>query len=342
MKLSRNDFDWAVSNEIITAQQSCALWKAFTERTAGTAKFDFVHLAYYAGAVLVILAMGLFLALNSEGIGAMGTFAVAAIYGAFFWVGALVLRDRDDMKVLSGLLASLAVCTVPVMVYSLQNAMHLWPERDSEVFTICYRYNAISWMVVNAFTVAAGLLALQYIRFPFMAAPILVATYNLAVDATSCIYGTELRALVTILFGTMTLIVAYEIDLRRIQHRDFAFWFYLFGSLALFCGLEQTFPYPHSGFAEFGCFIIFVGMIVLSVLLQRRTIMVFGALGIVIEIIRLSWDVFRDSNLFPIVLIILGLACLASGIVIQKHRKQLRDTIFSIIPPNMHEYLPQR
>jgi hypothetical protein len=335
MKLTRSDFDWAVSKELITAEQSSALWTALSERTAGNAKFDFAHLAYYAGAVIVILAMGWFLALNWK-LGATGIFIIAAIYGSLFWLTGRHLWKKPETKTPGGLLATLGVCMVPVMTYAVQGMMGLWPNHDPYWYGWNHTWQG-NWIVVHTVTVLAGLLAIQYVRFPFIMAPISWSLWLIAMDATGEDWQSRMN--ISILYGVTMLMVAYGIDLRRIQHRDFAFWLYLFGSMSLFGGLVGT---GKGELQEFIHAVIFVVMMVVSVLLQRKALMVFGALGFIGYLFHLSWSVFHDSPVFPLVLTAMGVGVIGLGVFIQKYKESLKRAIFSSIPSGLREFLPQQ
>ena len=61
MRIAKKDLEWAASRGVINDAQVATLWQALTERTADRPKFDFIHLTYYFGALLVIGAMGWFL-----------------------------------------------------------------------------------------------------------------------------------------------------------------------------------------------------------------------------------------------------------------------------------------
>lgn len=337
MKLTRADFDWAASKGLITGEQASSLWTAFGERTAGTAKFDFAHLAYYAGAVMVIIAMGWFLVRNWSDFGPGGVLGISAIYGICFWLTGLHLWKKEESKIPGGLLATLAVCTVPLMTYATMGLLNLWPN-GREWWEWNSAYSHINWMVIHFSTVAAGLLALRFVRFPFLVAPISWSLWLIAMDAAPD-DGWQSRYSTSALYGFTMLLVAYGIDLRRIQHRDFAFWLYLFGSLTLFVGLNFA---TKTELGEFVSALGYICMMLTSILLQRKALMVFGALGFIAYLFHLSWSVFHNSAMFPLVLTAMGVAIIGLGLVLQKYRKQLTSTIFGAIPPGMREFLPER
>jgi hypothetical protein len=63
-----------------------------------------------------------------------------------------------------------------------------------------------------------------------------------------------------------------------------------------------------------------VGLLLLAIILMRRTYAVFGAIGISIYFGHLADVVFKDSLLFPFALSLIGIAVIAAGLFY--HRKQ--------------------
>lgn len=100
----------------------------------------------------------------------------------------------------------------------------------------------------------------------------------------------------------MILLASFVVDRRTKQ--DFAFWGYLFGMLSFWAGLSLM--ESGSQLAKFGYCLINVGLMLVSILLQRRVFMVFGALGVFGYLGYLAYDVFKDSMSFPFVLSGLG------------------------------------
>jgi hypothetical protein len=69
VEVARDDVDRAVAAGVIRADQAEALWrfmraKAAAPKPAIRPRFDLVHLLWYAGALIVIGAMGLFTSLR--------------------------------------------------------------------------------------------------------------------------------------------------------------------------------------------------------------------------------------------------------------------------------------
>src|SRR5437016_13832775 len=80
-------------------------------------RFDAAHLLWYAGALIVIGAMGLFstVAFAQMGGGALAACAIA--YASVFTVAGHHLWHRKNLRVPGGLLIAIAVSMAPLAVY---------------------------------------------------------------------------------------------------------------------------------------------------------------------------------------------------------------------------------
>ncbi|HEX5700215.1 MAG TPA: hypothetical protein VFX77_06170, partial [Rubrobacter sp.] len=80
--------------------------------------------------------------------------------------------------------------------------------------------------------------------------------------------------------------------------------------------------------------------ILLSVLLQRRVFVVFGAAGVFGYVGHLAWEIFEDSLLFPFVLSTAGLAIIALGVLYAKNRDRIEETVVRAVPGGIRRSLP--
>jgi hypothetical protein len=78
----------------------------------------------------------------------------------------------------------------------------------------------------------------------------------------------------------------------------------------------------------------------LSVLLERRAFIVFGALGVSGDIGYLAYRVFRDTLLFPFTLTIIGVGVIFLGIQYQRHRPAIERAIPGSLPEGVRRVLP--
>src|SRR5215216_3580634 len=341
MKVSKKDIRWAVSEGVISKGQAEDLWLALQGRNADRPRFDLPHVAYYFGALVVISAMTWFMTLGWERFGGGGMLLISLSYALVFTVaGALLWRDKG-LKVPGGLLVTAAVCMTPLAVYGFETMTGAWLQGAPGDYADFYDYIKGGWFPMEVGTVGAGLAALRFFRFPFLTAPIAFALWFMSMDLTPLIYGrlyyeAQGYQLVSLVSGLIVLVGAYLVDRRT--EEDYAFWGYLFGMFAFWGGLTLL-----EGGSELDWFfygLINAGLIVLSVLLQRRVFVVFGALGVFGYVGHLAWEIFEDSLLFPFVLSAAGLAIIALGILYTKNRPRIENAVVRAIPTRIRYLLP--
>jgi hypothetical protein len=336
--VARADIDGAAAAGVIQADQADALWhflrvKAAAPRPAIRPRFDLVHLLWYAGALIVIGAMGLFTTLAFAQLGGAALAAIAAIYAAILAIAGNRLWRRG-LAIPGGLLITIAVTMAPMFVYGVQEALG-WldvPADFRDLYEFC-RVARGGWVPMELATVVAGVIALRFYRFPFLIAPIAMALWLLSMDVAPWFVGDpspswRLRRLVSVWFGLGTIIVAWTVDVR--SRGDFAFWLHLFGLLAFWGGLTTTDSDSELSRAVY-C-LINVGLIGLGLFLQRRAYVLFGGLGVAIYLHHLAERVFEDSLLYPLALSVIGLAIIGAGLLLHRHRAALEQALRSRLP----------
>lgn len=182
-------------------------------------------------------------------------------------------------------------------------------------------------------TILAGLVALRFVRFPFLTFPVAFALWFMSMDLTPLIYGRSdftwnQRLWVSLWFGLAFLAVSFLVDRRT--RDDYAFWGYLFGTLAFWGGLSLM--ESQSEVSKLLYCLINIVLMLISVLLDRRVFIVFGALGVFGYLGHLAYTVFKDSLLFPFALSALGLAIIWLGIYYQRHRTRIEGAIVALLP----------
>jgi hypothetical protein len=341
MRVRRKDFSWAVSEGVISEDLAEDLWRVLERRDTNRPRFDLPHVAYYFGALVVIGAMTWFMTLGWERFGGGGMFAISLTYALGFVVaGGLLWRD-ESLRVPGGLLVTAAVCMTPLAVYGFEEMTGVWLQGTPGEYEDFYDYIKGGWFPMEVGTVGAGLVALRFFRFPFLTAPVAFALWFMSMDLTPLIFGrlyyeAQGYQMVSLVFGLVVLVGAYLVDRRT--EENYAFWGYLFGMFAFWGGLTMF-----EGGSEVDWFIyglINAGLILLSVLLQRRVFVVFGAAGVFGYVGHLAWEIFEDSLLFPFVLSTAGLAIIALGILYAKNRDRIEETVVRAVPSGIRRSLP--
>ena len=342
MKISKDDFKSAAYEILLNEEQAEAIWRAMEKRAASAPQFSLAHVAYYFGAMIVISAMGWFMTLGWESFGGSGIAAISFAYAIGFFFAGRALWNRRQGAVPGGLLLTLAVWMTPLIVYGIERATGVWPQGDPGAYRNYHIWVKGSWFAMEVATIMVSAVLLKFYRFPFLTFPAAFSLWYMSMDLTPTLFGKtdftwNQRLWVSLAFGLAMLLASFAIDRRT--KGDFAFWGYLFGTLAFWSGLSLM----DSG-SELGKFLyclINAGMIFLSVLLKRRVFIVFGALGVFGYLAHLSDVLFKDSWLFPFALSAIGLLIIYLGVQFQRRQAAIERAVMRLIPESVRSLLPQ-
>jgi hypothetical protein len=313
-----------------------------TGEAAPAPRFDVAHLLWYAGALIVISAMGLFSTLAFSQMGGKALAVTALIYVAAFTAAGHHLWHSKGLRTPGGLLIAVAVSMAPLAVYGIQDALGLWGEfgKPGTVHDF-YDWISGSWIFMEIAAIAAALIALRFYPFPFIVVIIGVGLWFMSMDLVPWIAGKadtdwELRRQVSIWFGLATLVVAWIVDCRR--RGDFAFWLHLFGMLAFWGAISSTSggtALDKALYCAMNVLLLFV-----AVFLDRRVYAVFGVIGISFYLGDLANKVFRDSLLFPFALSLIGVGVIAAGLLYYRHQTAVTTWLETKLPPAVKRLRP--
>lgn len=295
--------------------------------------FNIVTVLYYFGAMLMISACAWFLGDKWDALGASGICITAIVY-IMIATSAGVWLLRRDYLVAGGLLITVAVSMMPLLVYSIERMTGLWPAEDPGAYERFYPWIHGSWIAMELATIAAAALALRFVRFSFLTAPMAFCFWFLSMDLAALIFrqnslDSQSAKWVTVVVGVSTIIIGYGLD-RLMRQRnaprgeDFAFWCYLFGLMGFWGGM--TAMDSGSEFRRFIYLLINIGLVALALKLRRTVFMVFGVLGIYAYLGHLAYEVFKDSLLFPFVLALLGLSLILGTVWGQSYLRRRMKT----------------
>lgn len=291
--------------------------------------FNLVTVLYYFGAMLMISACAWFLGDKWNALGAPGICITAIIYMLITASTGVWLR-RHGYLVGGGLLITVAVALVPLLVYSIERMTGLWPADDPGAYRNFYPLIHSSWIAMELATIAAAALALKFVRFSFLTAPMAFSFWFLSMDLAALIFrqnslDSDKAKWVSVLVGLLAILLGFGLD-RTLHKRgaprmeDFAFWCYLFGLMAFWGGL--TAMDSGSEAKRFIYLLINVALVGVAIKLRRAAFLVFGALGIYVYLGHLAWEVFKDSVFFPFVLALLGLSLILGAVWGQRYWRQ--------------------
>lgn len=338
MDINRKTLDDAAAAGILGAGQAARLWEFLSERGHDRAGFQFSHILYYFGGLIAIGAMSLFMGTGWELFGGWGLFGIACCYGmGGLWLTEFFLR-RKHLKVPAGIVATFVIVLVPLAVYGLQRGLGFWPD-DQMTYRDYHQRVDWRWIVMELSTLAAGAILLWRYRLPYMVMPIAVTLWYMSMDLTPFVFGAdegwEMRKQVSVFVGLVTVLLALWVDLRTRREPDFAFWLYLFGTLAFWGGLSAMNSDSEVGKLLYA--LLNIGMIGIGAALARRVFVVFGGLGVAGYLGHLSYAVFKDSLLFPFALTFIGLGVIGLGVLWQRHEKALNERLRVCLPGPLRE-----
>ena len=193
-------------------------------------------------------------------------------------------------------------------------------------------------------TILAGAVALRFVRFPFLTAPVAFALWYLSMDTTPLLFGRnswgyEERLWLSVWFGVAMLLVAYVVDVRRRwRGPDYGFWLSFFGLIAFWFGL--TLMESHGEWSRLAYAGINVVLMMGGVVLDRRAAVVWGACGVTAYLGHLASDLFANSLLFPFALSAVGLLIMAGGVFYQRRHRAWRAAIVEKVPARYARLVP--
>lgn len=341
MEITKRKLVNAATENIISIQQAEALYEYLSSQHQEAPKFTFTHVLYYLGGLIAIGAMTIFMNLGWEKFGGAGILLISLFYAG---VGLKICNSfvTKNLPIPAGICATFVVCLTPLAVYGLQQWLGIWP--DDSPYQDYHSHIKWHWIYMELTTLAVGAIIAWKYKYPFLIMPIAATLWYMTMDIAAMLSGGslnwELRMLVSMYSGLLMLVLAFWIDIRSHQKADYAFWIYIFGVIAFWCGLSSQ--HSDSELSKFLYFCINLLMIGIGVLLVRRVFVVFGALGCCGYLGYLAFDVFENSWLFPFTLTAIGFGIIYLGVLWQKHEKAITQRSRSLLPLPIRELLDGR
>jgi hypothetical protein len=339
MEVSEADLRAAVAAGVLPPEGLVALLGFLAARRGGEpiemaanvaprAKFDLSHVLWYAGALIVMSAMGLFSTLAFAAMGGTGLTVTALAYGGAFTAAGQYLWRTKNLRVPGGLLITIAVSMVPLAIYGIQSQCKLWGGDDPGAYQGFFNWSENSWLYMEVGTIAAAGVALVRYRFAFLVFVMAVMLWFMSMDVGAwydghASFGSDgafgADQAISMGFGLGMMVAAWAIDRRRFAGGDYAFWLHLFGIMTFWAAV--TSQDSDSEALEAAYFGLNVLLVLVSVFLMRPVYAVFGAIGMLLYLGHLAYDVFQNSLLFPFALSAMGVGVIWVGLVYYKRRE---------------------
>lgn len=344
MKITKNDIIAASEKDIIRPEQAHELWSFLEQRAPQGARFNFIHILYYSGGMIAISAMSLFMTLGWEQFGGWGIFSICIVYAIFALFLVKQCRTRN-LHIPAGICATFVVVLTPLALYGLQQALGFWP--DNTHYRDYHRYIKWHWIYLELGTLVVAAIMLYRFRYPFLTMPVAVTLWYASMDFAAMIAGNghnfydfRYRALITMYIGIAMILFALYVDFRSKSKKDYAFWLYLFAVFAFWGGL--TSQHSNNELSKFLYCCVNIGLIVIGAMLLRRVFVVFGAIGVCSYLGYLSFSVFKESFLFPIILSFMGFLIIYLGVLWQKNEEKISQNLRKCLPSTFQKILEKR
>jgi hypothetical protein len=296
---------------------------------------------YYGGGLLIISAMTWLMIDNWKRFGPVAITFFSGVYFVGFLFFGYIVFFKKKMEVAGGLLLSIPIAVTPLFVFSLLRIFDFWPQEWD--YNDYYVWIKGKWIILELAAIFIALPIFIKTKFPFHVFLIAGTLWFLSMDIVPIIYEktkitwTE-RAIISDIFGLCMIGIGYFADIKF--KKDYSFWLYLFGLLTLVSGLSIFYNDNVFKFIILG--IINVILILFSVFINRNVFLVFGAIGLIEFLGRLSWEFFEGSSLFPVALTIIGVLLIVAGMFFQKNKKKIDEYIKNKLPEYILKLRPQK
>jgi hypothetical protein len=314
---------------LISAEQHASL-AALAAESPPTSRevprgFNWVTVAYALAALLVVFAGGWFLAQRWLTLGPAGVLGIVVLYAAAAAAGSVWLERREFHEA-AGVAALVAVSLTPVAVWALESMSGIWPAESwgQPYYTYYPAAEASRWVVAELATILAALCVIRVRSWTAVVIPLAVALFGLVMHLPRAIGIDMTPVMERWIQLTGALVVCSIADTTdRLAPRgsapgrgDVAFPLWSVGLATL--GFAMISFWPTAGALRHGVPVMGVGVVIVSLMIGRKTHLLFGVVLIFMYLMYLAGEVFRSTAYFPIVLASLGIAVLFTTVWLQR------------------------
>jgi hypothetical protein len=230
-------------------------------------------------------------------------------------------------------LVTAAVALVPALGQAFERLVGAWPNVIEEAPTATEDFQGAVFALALA-TILAGLAAFAVVRFPLIFVPVAVATLVAALLLVPALVdhpGIDDYASALLLTGAALFLVALVLDTTG--HRDEAFWWHVFGLLALGVGFGWYAVVRHDTWAWVAILVVGGSLLLASAPFRRATWATYGLLGVYGVLVHYVGEGLGSWK-EPVLLLAVSLALVALGIALQLYaRLWARLTTRPAAPP---------
>jgi len=307
MKIRKEHLDRAEQSGSLPPGGAKTLWEDLSQQVAEEPSFKFQHLLYYMGAMLMLLPLSLFVTPGLLSLGHVGLVILALVVGGgtFFLAEKLLGMGR---RIAAGTFSVVSLAMVPFGVYAVLTLLGVdLTAQGSDNYEGFHEFISGKYVIIEFITLAASAFYLHRQRLPFLMLPVTVIVWYMGMDLARLVIGTDYSIIRgwSICYGLFMLALAYVVD-QRTRHTlsDYSFWLWILGTFSFWAALSTMNSGSEAG--KFGYALINLSMIVVSAIVHRRVLVVFGAFGLLGYLWHLCYEVFKDTLVFPLVALLAG------------------------------------
>ena len=320
---------------VITPEQRDALLTLARGESAASIEarrgFNGVTVAYWTGGSAVLCAFGWFLISRWETLGPGGVLAVSLVYAVLLVVMGRVLWT-NGFRHASAVSIVLAVGMTPIVTWSLLALTGWWDQfpqlRHPGFVPAEFDWENVRWLPIDLATILTALVALRQVRFGVVALPIAIALSGLGAHGVSLVIGPEIAnqlvARLAMLFAIVLLSIGYALDRRAADGEDYAVWFYAAGLVWTAISTLGFFG-PSRAIAAHAMLFVSVLFAVSALQLRRRLFLVAATIGFLGYLAYLTFDVFKRTLGYPILLATSGLVIILLAVWFQRRFPDLQE-----------------
>jgi hypothetical protein len=292
--------------------------------------FNAVTIAYWSGGIAVLAAFAWFLIDRWEALGAAGVLVVSLVYATLLVTMARVLWT-NGFRHASAVSTVLAVGMTPMVAWALLAVTGWWdqfPVSRNASLVAEFDWQNVRWIPIDFATILTALIALRQVRFGVLALPIAIALSAVAAHGVSLLFGLEianqLGPELAMLLAVVLLALGYALDRRVADGEDYAGWFYAAGLVWTMISIVGFFGRSTAIAAHSMLFVSFLFAIA-ALRMRRRLFLIAATLGFLGYLGYLTFDVFKKTLGYPILLATSGLVVILLAVWFQRRFPELQE-----------------
>jgi len=334
IKLSRQDLEWALEADFIDPEQVDPLWTALNQHYNNPLSAALI--GYYIGAALSLIGIGFFLDAAWHDTKGFALSCILFGFTLFFCTVGALLRHHAHLKVGGILLTLIGLFLVPILVESF-----FYEPMVADFIAQAPLYNVIRLMMPALVTTMVATYYWKSTKIAAFCLPVYISAWlwiaQVTVVFTNTLHIFDILTPVSLAYGTFLLMIGLFNDVA--DKMDEAFWAYLIGAIALWCGaamMDGWYEWDNPTFLG-----INLGFMVATLLLKRMVFLFLGGTGLTLYVSYLAYVNYSDSVIFPIVLVLVGLLIIGLTSFYKYHQASIESFIYKLLPEGVHALLPR-